>query len=105
MDMSKRLCLNHPDTQAATACKQCHKPLCSACIIQQPDGHFCSDACHHQYGQFKDRRIPEAGPSIFSRLTTLAIYAAIALGILWGLAKFADLGFAQGIMNKLGIPY
>ncbi len=105
MDLSKRLCLNHPTVNASTACKQCHKPLCPACIKQKPDGHFCSEACYSQYGQFKDRRVPDAGPSIISRLITWAIYLAVALGIVWGLAKYGDVGLAKLVMNKLGIPF
>jgi len=38
-----RMCANHPETQAAAYCRECGKPLCGLCRMDQAGAVFCAD--------------------------------------------------------------
>ena len=44
-DLSQSVCLNHPNTSAATRCASCGKPICSQCIVSRNGSDYCSDKC------------------------------------------------------------
>ena len=48
-------CINHPGVDAAARCKQCNKPVCSACVVKGPTGNFCSQACKEKHETFVQR--------------------------------------------------
>ena len=106
MDLSTRVCLNHPNEQAIASCKQCAKPLCGSCVTRNADGAFCGDPCYDAYRQFKDRRVPTSGGSgLLGQLVRWAVYLGVAFAIVWALAEYGDIEFAQMIMRKLGVGY
>ncbi len=39
------VCLNHSNTQAASRCTTCMKPICNQCIVEVKSDHFCSENC------------------------------------------------------------
>ncbi|MBI2898977.1 MAG: hypothetical protein HYY17_02220 [Planctomycetes bacterium] len=43
--MAAKNCQNHPNAPAATACDQCHKPICASCTMVTSMGRFCSSEC------------------------------------------------------------
>lgn len=43
--MAKVHCINHEKAAAAVMCHQCHKPLCTSCVVVMPHGEFCSTQC------------------------------------------------------------
>lgn len=53
--MPEKACLNHKDAAAVAQCHQCHKPICKACLKQDPAGSFCSTECMTKYKDFKAR--------------------------------------------------
>ena len=48
-------CINHPGVEAVARCKQCGKPVCSACLVTGPTGNFCSQACKEKHQEFIKR--------------------------------------------------
>lgn len=44
-DLSKSVCLNHPDTPAVARCATCSKPICERCIVSRNGSTYCSEAC------------------------------------------------------------
>ena len=42
---SPGLCSNHPDSPAVARCKVCEKGVCLFCIVETPEGSFCSAKC------------------------------------------------------------
>ena len=78
-------CLNHVDRTAVARCKQCHKPLCSKCVIKKPGGIYCSEECFEKMGSFQERveRLDEKPARGFSvgKLVTRLIILAIVVGI------------------------
>ena len=56
-------CFFHPHRDALTRCKQCHRPICSHCRMNTPDGIFCSDDCWRNFHEYAER-IAALGPSV-----------------------------------------
>lgn len=48
-------CVNHPGVEAVLRCKQCSRPVCSACVTTGPTGRFCSPDCRHKHEVFSER--------------------------------------------------
>lgn len=44
-DLSQSVCLNHPNTPAATRCAACGKPICSQCVVRKNGAGYCSEKC------------------------------------------------------------
>ena len=44
-DISESVCLNHPDTPAATRCATCGRPICRKCIVNRNGAEYCSEIC------------------------------------------------------------
>ena len=80
-------CIHHPDREATTRCKQCHKPLCKECRVVSAEGVFCSESCRKELVAFQERTknieqrkfIGKRGiPGLIKLLIFLGIIAAIA---------------------------
>jgi hypothetical protein len=80
-----KACINHNDTAAVAQCFQCHRPICSACIIDTPHGRFCSTECSVRYLDFKQRyaseKKPTGSPMVRKLVTTAVIVLALLIGI------------------------
>jgi len=84
MALPERFCLNHTDVPAAANCVQCHKPICSACIVEAQGKPFCSESCATKYVAFYSRYKPDA-PDRWKTLRLvlkLGVVAAVALVVL-----------------------
>lgn len=44
-NISESVCLNHPDTPAATRCAACGRPICSKCVVSSNGSEYCSESC------------------------------------------------------------
>ena len=76
------VCLNHSNVQAVSRCTTCMKPICSECIVQINNDHFCSQTCGENHirtsadiSRFKSKQK--------SGLMKKLIYLAILAGLVW----------------------
>ena len=45
-------CINHPNKDATSRCKQCGSPTCHKCTVTGPTGKFCSENCRATHEAF-----------------------------------------------------
>jgi hypothetical protein len=98
-------CINHPGTNSAAHCAQCHKPICKNCIAASSGGgHFCSLICEAE--NIKFRRDFKGGvkpPSnIVGNLISLAMLVGAVIGGLY-VGKLAGIGFCKEILKIIGL--
>src|SRR5687768_7651298 len=81
-------CINHPGIEAAIRCKQCSKPVCSACIVAGPTGQFCSLNCSQTHQQFAARAREMEGrarssffPKVRGLLMSIIVFAAVLFAL------------------------
>ena len=74
------VCLNHTNVQAVSRCTTCMKPICSECIVNINNDHFCSQACGENHirtsaeiSRFKSKE--KSG--LFKKIIWLGILAAL----------------------------
>lgn len=107
VDATRSACINHPGIEATGRCKQCGRPMCDACRIVGPTGHFCSDPCRRNHEVFMQRAAQletkargRFGPrlrSAFGGLIVLLVVAAVTLGV----GKFFHVPVLQDIADWL----
>jgi recombinational DNA repair protein (RecF pathway) len=93
-------CFFHTGRPAVTRCKQCGKPLCSACRKITSEGIFCSNECAEaakiyaeRMRQIEQQRASYRG----SKWTGIAklIKIIVFLGILYAIYKFVIARFIK----------
>lgn len=104
-------CINHPGVEAAARCKQCNKPVCSACVVKGPTGNFCSQACKERNESFVQRaatldsmRRPSTFGTKLKRLVgklIVVLILLIALGVAGSLMNIPVL--TKAVMTVRGI--
>lgn len=90
VDATRSACINHPGIEATGRCKQCGRPMCDACRVVGPTGHFCCDTCRRNHEVFMQRaaqlETKARGSfgarlrSVFGGLIVLLVVVAVALG-------------------------
>lgn len=96
------MCVNHPDMPAETRCRQCHKPVCKACIKSDAGGQFCSFQCSEKFKDFEAR---EQGGSakeggMLGKLIALVVIVAVLVFV--G-GKFMHIGVCEKILKMVGL--
>jgi len=104
MPLPERFCLNHTDTPAATNCVQCHKPICSSCIVEAQGKAFCSNACGAKYAHFYSSYTPDA-PERWKTLKLLVKLAAAAALVVVGLmiGRHFGVGICAQALKYIGL--
>ena len=100
MAKTSKMCFTHTDRPAETLCTQCHKPLCSDCVIADPDGSFCSVDCLNKCKTFKSGY---GGPQkmkggLVKKLVSLVILLAVIYAILYVGGKM-DCGICKSCLK------
>jgi hypothetical protein len=114
------LCANHPDRPSVARCKVCEKGACLLCIVETPEGSFCSPKCLEVLSEVKgwvddpvaaptpeppprpaSRPSVEAAPPVSAarggpRRAVAVLLAAAALAAIAGAAYFATSGAPEG---------
>jgi len=49
----QKMCANHGNNAAVSACHQCHKDLCKSCVMVTPAGTFCGSECSVLFREMK----------------------------------------------------
>jgi len=85
INVTGRVCLNHPDRAAVSRCETCFRPLCPECIRSTDGVHFCSETCARNYARSGERMADfnaKARRGRFRRrvrrVLTLAVLAVLA---------------------------
>lgn len=91
VEATRAACINHPAVEATGRCKQCGRPMCRACTIVGPTGHFCSEPCKEKHQAFVQRaqqleskRGGNFGMKLrkaFGSLIVVVVVAAVVLGL------------------------
>lgn len=77
----KAMCATHHETEAATRCRRCSRPLCSACVFDAPGGPFCGESCAALAARFPRRGVLSRAGSRLVRLVKFTFWAVILLVI------------------------
>ena len=101
-------CINHPGVEATARCKQCNKPVCSACRVMGPTGTFCSEECKARHETFVQRaaqldsmRRPSTLMGSLKRLVGKLIVALILLGFLGVLGTLIDIPYLTPLVGTV----
>ena len=95
----EEFCIKHPDSPAETRCRQCHKPVCKACVKSDANGQFCSFECSEKFKDFQQREVAKGkkGGSLIVKLVILVliVLAAIVIG------KWLGCDICENIVDKV----
>ncbi len=86
----QEFCVNHPTKKAVEHCKQCGVPLCVDCRLLLANGIFCSDSCHREYLEIRERIIDQKGRrrrfsivALIKHLLVASLLMAFIAGVLY----------------------
>ena len=108
LDPTASGCINHPGIEASARCKQCSRPVCGQCVIQSPQGNFCSGECSDKFAHFSGRaeQMDQRGGGprgvflmkIRQLIVKLLILAAVVGLVVFG-ARALDFSFGDAIKS------
>jgi hypothetical protein len=76
-------CVNHPGRPADRRCVQCHKSLCSDCVLADAGDTFCSRRCLSRYRTFHRAYVAEhARTPLATKLTRVAVGVVVLVIVL-----------------------
>lgn len=95
-------CVNHPDVPAETRCRQCHKPICKACIKSDSNGQFCSFQCSEKFKDFQAREQGSSAKKGGMMRKVIVLVVILAVLVFVG-AKFFHIGICESILKMVGL--
>lgn len=99
-------CVNHPGVEAVIRCKQCGKPVCSACMVSGPSGRFCSDGCQQRHFAFMKRaqelETKKRAPGGLAMLRKI-VAAVLVIGAAVGAALFVGYLFDVPVLKDFAL--
>jgi hypothetical protein len=76
-------CFVHREQEALAICKQCGKALCSACLVDSPDGVTCSGSCEERLKLYTSAaRDTQRGFSASKQILRVLAAGTVVLGIM-----------------------
>jgi len=101
-------CMEHPDRPAVARCANCHRPVCSECVVTTADGKFCSHTCAQKAADFRKRarKIKAPGTSGIGKIVKAVVWVVIVIVILGVVNKFIMRGrmpILGGFLNRLPV--
>jgi hypothetical protein len=100
-------CINHPAVEAVARCKQCSRPVCSACLVSGPTGRFCSGDCKAKHEVFM-RRAAELDTrsrgSLFAKLRSLlfsVVFIILVAGVIMTVASIIDIPVLSDVTRNV----
>jgi hypothetical protein len=102
-------CVNHPERPADRRCVQCHKSLCSDCVLVDEGDTFCSRKCLSRYRTFHRAYVAEHGRTPLAtkliRVGVAAIVLLIVLALVYIGGDVFHLPVLRTVSNFLGKPF
>lgn len=101
-------CMEHHDRPAVARCANCHRPVCSSCVVSTADGKFCSHTCAQKTTDYRTRakKIKAPGANIIGRLIKTVFWFALLILFLAIVNRFMMNGrmpVVGGMLNRLPV--